>query len=131
MDDLAFKEWLREEALALGFARVGFASCEPSRRNGTSPRLVFKGGAKHLPTSMRRFCWTPAVLEGAKTALVGFFPYARPDAIPGSSPGSLKLSRYLWGRTTHSSETAFAETTDEGAGAKAGVRVACAWTRHR
>jgi epoxyqueuosine reductase len=41
------------------------------------------------------------VLPGAATALVGFFPYARPDAVPGAAPGSLKLSRYLWGRDYH------------------------------
>ena len=37
----------------------------------------------------------------ARTALVGFFPYARPEAIPGAAPGSLKLSRYLWGPDYH------------------------------
>jgi epoxyqueuosine reductase len=32
---------------------------------------------------------------------VGFFPYARPEAIPGAAPRSLKLSRYLWGTDYH------------------------------
>ena len=32
---------------------------------------------------------------------MGFFPYARPEAIPGAAPGSLKLSRYLWGPDYH------------------------------
>src|SRR6185437_13432097 len=29
------------------------------------------------------------------------FPYARPEAVPGQAPGSLKLSRYLWGPDYH------------------------------
>jgi epoxyqueuosine reductase len=33
--------------------------------------------------------------------LVGFFPYARPGAVPGAAPDSLKLSRYLWGPDYH------------------------------
>jgi epoxyqueuosine reductase len=37
----------------------------------------------------------------ARTALVGFFPYARPEAVPGAAPGSLRLSRYLWGPDYH------------------------------
>jgi epoxyqueuosine reductase len=32
---------------------------------------------------------------------VGFFPYARPEAVPGATPDSLKLSRYLWGPDYH------------------------------
>jgi epoxyqueuosine reductase len=41
------------------------------------------------------------VMAGARTALVGFFPYARPRAIPGAAPGSLRISRYLWGPDYH------------------------------
>jgi epoxyqueuosine reductase len=41
------------------------------------------------------------LLDGVHSALVGFFPYARPDAVPGAVPGSLKVSRYLWGRDYH------------------------------
>lgn len=41
------------------------------------------------------------VFPNAKTAIVVFFPYARPDAIPGGAPESLKLSRYLWGADYH------------------------------
>jgi len=41
------------------------------------------------------------VMPGAATALVAFFPYARPEAVPGARPGTLKLSRYLWGPDYH------------------------------
>lgn len=103
MDDLAFKEWLRAEAVALGFARVGFASCEPFEAEREHLRAWFsQGGAAHLPYLDPDALLDPQrVMEGARTALVGFFPYARPDAVPGSAPGSLKLSRYLWGPDYH------------------------------
>ena len=103
MDDLAFKEWLRAEALGLGFARVGFASCEPFESEREHLRAWFsEGRAAQLPYLEAEVLVDPQrVMKGAKTALVGFFPYARPDAIPGSTPGSLKLSRYLWGTDYH------------------------------
>jgi epoxyqueuosine reductase len=41
------------------------------------------------------------VLPGARTAVVAFFPSARPDAVPGAAPGGLKLGRYLWGPDYH------------------------------
>jgi epoxyqueuosine reductase len=41
------------------------------------------------------------VMAEAKTALVAFFPYARPDALPGALPGTIKASRYLWGEDYH------------------------------
>lgn len=97
------KEWLKAEAQALGFARVGFADCAPfeSERErleqwlGESGRRLFPyldGGERLDPRRL---------LEGAATALVGFFPYARPDSVPGRAPGSLKLSRYVWGPDYH------------------------------
>ncbi|MBL0212155.1 MAG: tRNA epoxyqueuosine(34) reductase QueG [Holophagaceae bacterium] len=103
MDDPAFKEWLRAEALALGFARVGFASCEPfEAERGRLQAWFSEGGATHLPYLDAETLFDPQrVMEGARTALVGFFPYARPDAVPGAEPGSLKLSRYLWGTDYH------------------------------
>ena len=103
MDDLAFREWLRAEALSLGFARVGFASCETFEGEREHLRSWFsEGRGTHLPYLDANVLVDPQrVMEGAKTALVGFFPYARPDAIPGSTPGSLKLSRYLWGTDYH------------------------------
>ena len=103
MDDIAFKEWLRAEALSLGFARVGFASCETFESERKQLHSWFsKGRATHLPYLDAKVLVEPQrVMAGAKTALVGFFPYARPDAIPGSAPGSLKLSRYLWGTDYH------------------------------
>lgn len=99
----SFKEWLRQAALDLGFARVGFAGCEPF--DGERDRIgawFREGGARHLPYLDPEAMVDPGrLLPGARTALVGFFPYARPEAVPGSSPGSLKLSRYLWGPDYH------------------------------
>lgn len=99
----SFKDWLRDEALGLGFARVGFASCEPF--TGEKHRLeqwFQEGGATHLPYLDPDTMMDPArVMDGAQTALVGFFPYARPRAIPGAAAGTLRISRYLWGPDYH------------------------------
>jgi epoxyqueuosine reductase len=102
-DPLAIKDWLRTEALAAGFALTGFASCEPFLEEKDRLQGWFQQGRGALlpylePTTLLdpRTLWPLA-----RTALVGFFPYARPDAIPGATPGSLKLSRYLWGPDYH------------------------------
>jgi len=103
LDPLAFKTWLQSEALSAGFARVGFAACDAFEPEEARLQAWFQGGRGTLlpyldPTNLL----DPRVLwPRAHTALVGFFPYARPDAIPGSTPGSLKLSRYLWGPDYH------------------------------
>ena len=103
MNTAGFKEWLRAEALAAGFARVGFASCEPFEAERGRLEAWFQGGgAAHLPYLEQETMLDPGKLwPQAKTALVGFFPYARPEAVPGGTPGSLKLSRYLWGPDYH------------------------------
>jgi len=102
-DPETFKEWLRQAALAEGFRRAGFASCEPFE--GERERLgawFAQGRAAHLPYLLPEAMLDPAqVMPGAATALVGFFPYARPEAVPGALPGTLKLSRYLWGPDYH------------------------------
>ena len=99
----SFKGWLAQAALDQGFARVGFASCEPF--HGERARLeawFAQEGARLLPYLNPPAMLDPAqVLPGAATALVGFFPYARPEAVPGAAEGSLKLSRYLWGPDYH------------------------------
>jgi epoxyqueuosine reductase len=99
----SFKGWLAQAALAQGFARVGFASCEPF--HGERARLeswFAQEGAGLLPYLNLAAMLDPAqVLPGAATALVGFFPYARPEAVPGAAADSLKLSRYLWGPDYH------------------------------
>jgi epoxyqueuosine reductase len=102
-DGNSLKTWLAREALALGFARVGFASCEPFEGERAHLEAWFaQEGAAHLPYLLPEALLDPArVMEGARTALVGFFPYARPEAVPGSAPGSLRLSRYLWGPDYH------------------------------
>ena len=95
------KEWLKVEAQALGFARVGFAGCEPFEDGHLGEWLV-EGGKDLFPYLGSEDWLDPRrLLEGAGTALVGFFPYARPEAVPGRAPGSLKLSRYLWGPDYH------------------------------
>lgn len=103
MDVRALKNHLREEARALGFGAVGFASCEPFESE--AERLhswLERGGADLFPYLQEEMLLDPRLLlEGARTALVGFFPYARPDAVPGAAPDSLRLSRYLWGKDYH------------------------------
>ncbi len=98
-----FKEWLRGRALDLGFARVGFASMEPFEAQAPNLRAWFDSGrGALLPYLDPEALVDPrTVFPAGRTALVGFFPYARPDAIPGQVPGSLKLSRYVWGEDYH------------------------------
>ena len=102
-DSEKLKEWLGRAALERGFARSGFASCEPFEAE--RPRLEAwfgQGRAGLLPYLNPAAMLDPAqVLENARTALVVFFPYARPSAVPGAANGSLKLSRYLWGPDYH------------------------------
>ena len=99
----SFKEWLALEAQSLGFSRVGFASCEPFEAE--RPRLETwfeQGRGRLLPYLNPAAMLDPGqVMAGARSALVGFFPYARPEAVPGAAPASLKLSRYLWGPDYH------------------------------
>ena len=97
------KEWLAGEARALGFARVGFADCAPfDGEREHLARWLDASGRRLFPyLGVEELLDPRCLLEGAATALVGFFPYARPKAVPGGSPGSLKLSRYLWGRDYH------------------------------
>ena len=99
----SFKQWLAREALAQGFARVAFASCEPFLgERGRLEAWFAQPGAALLPYLRPEELLDPArVLPGAATALVGFFPYARPGAVPGARPGTLRLSRYLWGPDYH------------------------------
>ena len=98
-----FKGWLAARARALGFARVGFAPCDPFEAE--RPRLAAwfaEGRGALLPYLDPSTLVDPrSLFPPARTALVGFFPYARPEAVPGAAPGSLKLSRYLWGEDYH------------------------------
>jgi epoxyqueuosine reductase len=102
-DPLAFKDWLRQEAQSLGFPRTGFAGCGPFAAERSRLEAWFaEGRGDLLPYLDPAALGDPrAVFPGARTALVGFFPYAQPEAVPGASPGSLKLSRYLWGPDYH------------------------------
>lgn len=98
-----FREWLRGEALAKGFSAVGFASCEPFDQERAHLADWFAAGrGTLLPYLDAEALLDPGrLMPGARTALVGFFPYARPEANPGAAPGSLKASRYLWGTDYH------------------------------
>ena len=102
-DPLAFKSWLQVEALSAGFGAVGFAPCGPFSKEAEHLEAWFQAGrGTHLPYLDPATLLDPkAVFPQARTALVGFFPYARPEAVPGAAPGSLKLSRYLWGPDYH------------------------------
>jgi len=129
-DPLAFKAWLHSEALAAGFALAGFAPCDAFQAEEAHLQAWFQEGRAALlpylatmwvaeegpgeppergPTGSESHTNKPlsplldprTVFPQARTALVGFFPYARPEAVPGSAPGSLKLSRYLWGPDYH------------------------------
>lgn len=97
------RDWLKTEAQALGFARVGFAGCEPFADERERLRLWLDDAGRELfPYLGSEDLLEPRrLLAGAITALVAFFPYARPEAVPGSAPGSLKLSRYVWGPDYH------------------------------
>jgi len=87
----------------LGFSKAAIASVEPF--DGDRPRLeawVADGGAALLPYLANPELVDPrAVFAEARSALVGFFPYARPEAVPGAVPGSARVSRYLWGTDYH------------------------------
>ncbi|HJW73257.1 MAG TPA: tRNA epoxyqueuosine(34) reductase QueG [Geothrix sp.] len=100
---LAFKAWLQNEAQGKGFARVGFAACHPfeAERNHLEAWFAEERGALLPYLELTRLLDPRTLFPGARTALVGFFPYARPEAVPGATPGSLKLSRYLWGPDYH------------------------------
>jgi epoxyqueuosine reductase len=91
---------LHQAALARGFQRVGFASCEPFEgERGRLEAWFAQEGSGLLPYLDPAAMLDPArVMEHARTALVAFFPYARPGAVPA---GGLKLSRYLWGPDYH------------------------------
>lgn len=103
LDPLAFKAWLRSEALSAGFAAAGFAPCGPFAEEEGRLRDWFDSGrGALLPYLDPAALLDPrTVFPLARTALVGFFPYARPEAVPGAAQGSLKLSRYLWGPDYH------------------------------
>ena len=103
LDPLAFKTWLHLEALEAGFARAGFAPCDSFRSEEERLQAWFQEGrGTLLPYLDPATLLDPrSVFPQARTALVGFFPYARPEAVPGAAPGSLKLSRYLWGPDYH------------------------------
>ena len=102
-DPREFKEWLCGQALAQGFALAAFAPCGPFEEERERLGAWFASGrGALLPYLQPEVLADPrALFPAARSALVAFFPYARPEALPGAVPGSLKLSRYLWGTDYH------------------------------
>ena len=102
-DPSAFKDWLRAQAGAAGFTRAGFAPCLAFEEESGRLEAWFQGGRGALLPYLdpAQLADPRTVFPEARTALVGFFPYGRPDAVPGAAPDSLKVSRYLWGPDYH------------------------------
>ncbi|WP_005037282.1 tRNA epoxyqueuosine(34) reductase QueG [Holophaga foetida] len=103
MQNADLRAWLLARAQELGFAKVGLASCESFEGERSHLDTWFgEGRGELLPYLDPRALLDPrSLMPTARTALVGFFPYARPDAVPGAAPGSLRVSRYLWGGDYH------------------------------
>jgi epoxyqueuosine reductase len=95
---------IKNFAYSQGFAKIGFTLCKPFVEE--QERIAkwfsdgFAGPLDYL--SQEKILDPRCVFPDAKAAIVVFLPYARPEAIPGATGGSLKLSRYLWGRDYHS-----------------------------
>ena len=90
-------------AYSQGFSKVGFTHCKPFIEEQERIAKWFSDGfAGPLDYLSPNNITDPhRIFPEAKTAVVAFFPYARPDAVPGSAAESLKLSRYLWGPDYH------------------------------
>jgi len=103
IDSTEIKAQIKKFIYSQGFSKTGFALCEPFVEEEEHLTKWFSDGfAGPLDYLSQKNILNPRhVLPEAKTAIVAFFPYARPDAIPGSALGSLKLSRYLWGHDYH------------------------------
>lgn len=96
-----FLAWAARQS---GFARVGFCNCDPMpERNAALSAWLDLGGRRFFPYKDDPKLLNPGQISPfeAKTAMVAFFPYFRPDARPGQAPGSLKLARYAWGPDYH------------------------------
>lgn len=97
------KSQIRDCAYSLGFTKVGFTLCKPhvEERERVSAWFSEEQAGPLNYLSVEKILDPCNALPCAKTAAVVFFPYARPNAIPGQVAGSLKLSRYLWGPDYH------------------------------
>ena len=102
-DSSEIKAQINKFAHSQGFSKVGFTHCKPFiEERERIAEWFFDGFAGPLDyLSAEKISDPHHVFPNAKTAIVAFFPYARPDAVPGSAAGSLKLSRYLWGPDYH------------------------------
>jgi epoxyqueuosine reductase len=97
------KQEIANFAYSSGFSKVGFADCGPFYGEAERIAKWFSEGRSgplgYL--SAEKMLDPHKVFSEAKSAVVVFLPYARPDAVPGMADGSLKLSRYLWGPDYH------------------------------
>lgn len=102
MNPIDLKKMIVNLALAEGFGRVGIAGLDPFESDSKKLDSWFKKNHhQHLPYLDPIKLLNPKSIEGsAQVALVVFYPYARPDCIPGKL-GAQKASRYLWGEDYH------------------------------
>jgi epoxyqueuosine reductase len=103
-NELGIKLEIKNFAYSQGFSRVGFTLCKPFEEEREHLDKWFSDGfAGPLDyLSQEKIIDPRNVFPEARTAIVVFLPYARPEAVPGAADGSLKLSRYLWGNDYHS-----------------------------
>ncbi len=96
------KNQIIDFALQEGFGRAGIANLSPFDTESQRINRWFKNKYhRHLSYLDPAVLLFPQSLEPyAKTALVVFYPYARPNCIPGER-GAQKISRYLWGDDYH------------------------------
>lgn len=85
-----------------GFGQVGIASIEPFTESFSELDKWFdRGSDVHLQYLKKEILKDPRKFyPEAQSALVGFFPYARPDHSPGRD-SQAKIARYLWGPDYH------------------------------
>ncbi|MDR0499316.1 MAG: tRNA epoxyqueuosine(34) reductase QueG [Holophagales bacterium] len=103
LNGTALKEQNKKIIYSQGFSKAGFTHCKPLVEEQERLNKWFSDGfAGPLDYLSQRSITDPHhVFPDAKTAIVVFFPYARPGAVPGIAADSLKLSRYLWGLDYH------------------------------
>ncbi|MFM8234052.1 MAG: tRNA epoxyqueuosine(34) reductase QueG [Holophagaceae bacterium] len=102
MDPKDLKHKIINLAFTEGFGRAGIASLEPFTNESKRLDAWFrKNHHQYLPyLNPAKMLMPKGTFGSSEVALVVFYPYARPDKIPGES-GTQKASRYLWGEDYH------------------------------
>ena len=98
------REQIRNRALALGFARAGFADVAPLPHRDTLLRWIDRGYAAQMGFFARhpaRRCQPAALLPAARSALVVAASYATEDLVPRPAPGEALVARYARGADYH------------------------------